>query len=251
MISKNLSVPLSYMNNYDDGKISWDVQIPDYVNTDAISLDLINLKRVTRLAGLRRMEINSGHYIDEKNALANYQDYDDSVSNIIIYEDDLEDDAGFISSEYRWDYGEITVNNTQLYADVLKNTQEDESIDNPSIWADHLNTTLKNSLLEASKVQLTEGISTLGKINALSVFAIGMTIGLVAGSPEAIIPSVLGMSLINQTSSAIYHQNACNKSRERRFSILPNYQLDRLLIIKAILKYRDLVKPNDLIEQEN
>jgi len=99
-----------------------------------------------------------------------------------------------------------------------------------------------------SRVQLTRGISTAGKLNALSVVAMGGLISLATGSPDTLIPSILGVSIINQTSSMIYHQGYGSSLQDRRLSLLPNYQIDRLLIVKSILRYRDLVKVNNFAD---
>ncbi len=243
---KNMSVPLSYMKGFDDGKIAWDVEIPDYVDDEAISLNLTSLRNISRWAGLKRLEINSGHSINESQALADYEEYEDAHSNVTIYEED--EQQKYVSSEYKWDYGEVTINNTELYANVLRKTTEEDSVADPKLWSDHLNTTIKNSLLEISRVQLTRGISTAGKLNALSVVAMGGLISLATGSPDTLIPSILGVSIINQSTSMIYHQGYGSALKDRRLSLLPSYQIDRLLVVRGILRYRDLVKVNSFAE---
>ena len=241
-----MSVPLSYMKGFDDGKIAWDVEIPDYVDDEAISLNLTSLRNISRWAGLKRLEINSGHSINESQVLAEYDEYEDSHSNVTIYEDD--EQQKYLSSEYKWDYGEVTINNTELYANVLRKTTEEDSVADPKLWSDHLNTTIKNSLLEMSRVQLTRGISRTGKLNALSVVAMGGLISLATGLPETLIPSILGVSIINQSTSMIYNQGYGGELRDRRLSLLPSYQIDRLLVVRGILRYKDLVKVNNFAE---
>jgi len=241
-----MSVPLSYMKGFDDGKIAWDVEIPDYVDDEAISLNLTSLRNISRWAGLKRLEINSGHSINESQVLAEYDEYEDSHSNVTIYEDD--EQQKYVSSEYKWDYGEVTINNTELYANVLRKTTEEDSVADPKLWSDHLNTTIKNSLLEMSRVQLTRGISRTGKLNALSVVAMGGLISLATGLPETLIPSILGVSIINQSTSMIYNQGYGGELRDRRLSLLPSYQIDRLLVVRGILRYKDLVKVNNFAE---
>jgi hypothetical protein len=242
MAYKNTLVPLSYMENFDDGDVKWNVQLPDYVDSDSISLNLSTLKRISRWAGLKRIEINSMHSVDQNEALASYNEFKGAESNIVIFEDD--DEHNFIQSEYKWDYGLITINTTELYANVLRRTSEEESVVNPKKWSNHLNSTIKDSINVISKVQLTSGISVYGKINALSVLAIGGVIGLASGSFENVVPSILGVSMINQAASSIYHHGYGESIQSRRLSLLPSYQLDRLLVIKGILKYKDLVTVN-------
>ena len=50
--------------------------------------------------------------------------------------------------------------------------------------------------------------------------------------------------MINQAASSIYHHGYGESIQSRRLSLLPSYQLDRLLVIKGILKYKDLVTVN-------
>ena len=241
---KNKSVPLSYMKDFDDGKIAWNVELPDYVDDEAISLNISRLRNISQLAGLKRLEINSEHSINKDEVLADYDQCEEALSNIAIYLDD--DEQQFVSSEYKWDYGEVTINSTELYANALRQTSEEDSVADPKLWSNHLNNTIKGSMLEISKIQLTKGISTSGKINAASAVAIGGLIGMASGSPEYIIPSVLGVSAIYQTASSIYHNGYGNSIPDRRLSLLPSYQIDRLLIVKGILKFKDLVEINNL-----
>ena len=44
----------------------------------------------------------------------------------------------------------------------------------------------------------------------------------------------------------IYHNDYGNSIPDRRLSLLPSYQIDRLLIVKGILKFKDLVEINNL-----
>jgi hypothetical protein len=243
---KNKSVPLSYMKDFDDGKIAWNVDLPDYIDDESISLNISRLRNISQLAGLKRLEINSEHSINKNEVLADYNQYEEAISNIVIYQDD--DDYEHVASEYKWDYGEVTVNSTELYANALRQTSEEDNVTDSNLWSNNLNSTIKSSMLEISKIQLTSGISGIGKLNAASAVAIGSIIGLSTGSIEAVVPAVLGISLVNQTASAIYHQGYGESLPKRRLSLLPSYQLDRLLVVKSILKYRDLIETNNLAE---
>jgi len=245
MNQKNLCVPLSYMRDYDDGQIAWNVNLPDYIEDERISLNIGKLRSIAKWSGLSRLEISSEHSENYLESLQKYNEFYDNPYQVELYEDTYEE-KNTTANEYIWGLGKVAINATELSAKILRKSDEGQSLDDPTIWGDALDIALKNSIDDLAKFQLLECASGFGKANAFSILALSLGAGFVMKSPAIIAPLAISASIASQSISMYYQDLKGNSFSKRRLSLIPGYQIDRLLVVKGILNYKRLVGVNNV-----
>jgi len=120
------------------------------------------------------------------------------------------------------------------------------SVRDPNIWGKLIDRGLRKGISRATSEQLLKNVS----LNSKTTCALAATLTLMTASVdlggldiENLVREGIFWSATQQGFNAIVNQILGNSFTDRRLSLIPGYQLDRLVAAKGLIRARKLVKP--------
>jgi hypothetical protein len=145
-------------------------------------------------------------------------------------------------SEYRWGDGSVTINATELGARVLDKTRQGTSLRDPKIWSGLLDKIIRLGVSKVASEQLMGDVSGPSQLFlGFAALETGILNNLQINS-DLILNGFLS-SLITQGTMILFQATRGGATiRDRRLSLIPAYQLDRLAAVKGLTKVLKIVK---------
>ena len=155
--------PVSELAEYDDGRISWGLTLPEYAPVDQIGVNIKRLGRLARLGGFNSLKIN-GYRGDITSVSPEINDVDESgqatagmrasvtkapLQKSGVEKPDLYEEEFY---EYFWPNGTISVN----VAAVDERVAEKRGLRSGSVWADEINSAVKLGIRDSTSRHLLE-----------------------------------------------------------------------------------------------
>jgi hypothetical protein len=245
-------MPVSELEGYSDGRFKWEVSLPEFVPTSSIGINVHRIERLAQVGGV-------GHVlVDMKDGdSTSYQGGVDSVgvdgsatasmrvakhaaslSNAEVSPFTNNNSPLISYAEYKWGNGHITINATELGNRI----NDKDSLRSPEPWSRLLNKAILHGLTQASREQL------LGDVPIFSKFTFGLAVGFTFfinhfGINSELLPDALTSSILMQTTQAMLAGAHGDRLSDRRISLIPAYQVDRLMIVNGLAKVAKVVKP--------
>jgi hypothetical protein len=242
------------MNGYVDDRLAFGLTLPEYVPTDQIGLNVSRLQQLTRLGGLGHFRVSS-QAGDRTTYQAEITGMDASgsatagmkvakqeaaLSSAQVDADKASSEA-IDFSEYRWGAGHVIVNLTEMTDKIIG---EGASLRNPRPWSKLLDKALRKGVSSAAEKQLMGDVSGWSKtwLGLLVVYSVWpqsnphFTVGdFIAG-----VAMQDGICQLLPTLSMAFKGTS---PKERRLSLVPAYQVDRLAVVEGMTRALKLIKP--------
>jgi hypothetical protein len=258
----NLLIPFTEMRDFCVSdklsalNISWELDL----HCPEVNINVDRIKKLARLAGLKKiafyqyrddLDLNFKNLdVVQQNASRSEQieTYRSELSSCGLEDEDEDDSADDKrkkndQSENEFFSGYIGVNEIALNR-LVPLLDHGETTISPRTWAFVINEALASGIYELAKEQVLYNVSNdrrnLAIITGVETLAFGISkYGLSVGG---IALMGLSMSAVNQTFSAIRSKlRGENLISDRRLSLIPGYQSDRLSIVKALTKTLPIV----------
>ncbi len=266
MLREAKFVPLDKINFKSNPELEIKVNLPDYVPTNEIGLNVTRIKFLSRMAGLKYLKIDtaSDETSSEQFNPTSIDGQGNATGNITVahiksplFKTDLDRDKSLISRlypEYSWSDGQITINSSELNKRTYDAARKENGprLRDPDEWANLLNESITTGLTTSARLNLLKNPTIMSKIwLGLTIFeSISLSNWLLSDSsiPNNLADFIFKFSyfsvmnqLISTTSTAVQFRDR-NIFKERRLSLIPAYQLDRLFLVNAIAKSSKIVK---------
>ncbi len=252
-------IPLSELSGHYDDSLSWQVNLPPFVPLESMILDTDRLEKFTHLAGLKHVSISS-----KAGEITSYHVAVNQISSggvptamanagqlvhkaVLSRSDIVKDDEYNHFSDFIWNDGVIQVNSSELNDRALRIVAKDDTIKSPYLWATLLNEAIADGIYQSAKENL------LGRnVSRFNRTAFYVTIGELATESlvnEAVSRNLgsamlygAGVIAINQGAVTALGRINGNYLRDRRWSLIPGYQADRVLLAKVIPRLLPVIK---------
>ena len=255
-MSKESLKLLSELGEYSDAHLRWNVTFPDYVPIDRIGVNVDRINYLSHLGGLNHLLIDSrsGDTSSEQPEITGIDGQGNATAGMRLTKTKVDmSSAGVekqkasrdnVYSEYFWGQGHISINSNELNKRVLDASRPEKapSIRQPQVWANLLDKSLTKGITENAKQQL------LGNVSGLSQFMLGIAIGDVVAPPTSYSVGHLAEAFLKFSgesiiiTSIVAYATGGHTLKERRLSLIPAYQLDRLFMVNAIARTTKLAK---------
>lgn len=266
MIREAKFVPLDQLESFFDTALVIKINLPEYVPRDQIGINIMRIKFLSRMAGLRHLRIDtaSGETSSEQFVPNSIDGQGNATASLTLsnaraplFKTDLERDKSLISriySEFSWSDERIIINSSELN----KRTEDAARKENgprlrePDEWANLLDKSITAGLSKVARENLLKNVSFMSKYwLGVTMFSSIFGSGWLYGNPKlqdsliSFLYDFSGCSIVNQfiaTGLTAVQFRDKNVIKERRLSIIPAYQLDRLFLVNSIAKSSKLVK---------
>lgn len=253
-MSNQGQMSLADLEGFRSDTLAWDVAVPDYVPAEQISVNVPLLGRIARLGGIGHLRVGSydGDRTKTEAEVSSLAPDGSSTASMKavstkaqLVDSDVSNGSQrsrFPYSEYWWADAQIRVNSSELGDKMMETARNGGSVRDPKPWARFLDKSLRQGISHSTREQLLGNVSGFS-IMILGATALGVSLAALSASPEFAAINGLEASLIqqavNSTASAMFYGAHI---KERRLSLIPGYQIDRLAIAQALIKTRKLVK---------
>lgn len=248
-------MPLSELELYSDPKLTWNVNLPEYIPKEEIGINVNKIKLLSHLAGLAHLRIDSrsGEESTEMVSPTSINRHGAATGSLTTTVTKARLTSSEVDnskskprySEYQWGNGRITINTTELQKRTLDLSKRENgpTLRQPDGWVKLLDKTLTGGISENANKQL------LGNVTGLSKYWLGVAtfftfyptyhVDLSSIATNALEATIYAQSV--ETGLAYIFRPHLSV-RERRLSLIPGYQLDRLFVVNAITHTSRLVK---------
>jgi hypothetical protein len=260
-MSNNAFVPIIELREgSSDTRVAWHANLPEYVDEKRIGVNVRALGRLTQLAGLRDMTITSSEdseyeFSSQLREVAHQTVPSREAGKNVLAPRLAQVAIGgstFIPShayDFYWPKGLINLN-VLAVADRVNDLPGEHALSDPSAWSGVMNRVLQEGLRESSRLHLLLNVPNQIRTDFLAGMAISNAL-LIAFEEVSKIPfdlRTLGVNALgipevyNLVVSPILAKFAGARLRDKRLSILPVWQLDRLAAVNVLSKTTKLVK---------
>ncbi len=254
---KNL-VPISEALEL-DGRIRWNVSLPDYVQVDRIGRDAERLDRLALKGSFSSLTITSydGETTQFKPGLNGLSSNGEATASArgTLKKADLSRASGAGSGtnkNYPETIGRVELNVPEI-AEQVQRGGKFGALRNPVEWSDKLNRALADGVRSATRQNLYHE-ELFGDKYSIACTILGFETGteitgLFSGNhfpvtSQAVLAAELGWSSFTQTVSDRKAEKLIGKdTTDRQFSIMPGVHYDRILAVEAITRVRPLIRP--------
>lgn len=255
MKSSSTFIPLSELDGYSDEQLSWRVPLPEYVPTESIGVNVNRLKWLSHLGGIGHLRIDTqdGDQTTYQPEITGIDTSGSATAGMKVVKQKASLSAAETSpnstdraivrySEYQWGDGHITLNATEMAATVLNKTRDsDITVRQPDVWSRVIDKGLRKGISKVTEEQLLRGVTLLSKVG-LGLVSMNV-LGAVGIFPDAdLIPVGLLSSLYVQGIQSYLAWTDGLPISERRLSLIPGYQIDRLTVVKGLNRAQKLVR---------
>jgi len=254
------AVPLYSISNYKSEGLTCKVNLPEYVSFDHTHFNANRLKIFARIAGLDHLYIYS-----EPGETSQYEFNIDGINadgtatmdvnrEILIHRAVLSSNSiaqhkdGRLEnfSDFSWGDGIIKINSSELNDRVIRLANKFELTNAQHLWSVMLNEVIADGIYQVAKKNLVG--SGLSSINRGAFWSTMSALGLLSVSNESFNHNIssriiysLGFLAVEQTAMVAAGRIYKNRLRDWRWSLIPGYQLDRVLLAKVIPKLLPVV----------
>ncbi len=258
-------MPLSELAEFRGDNLAWALAVPEYVPQDEVLVNVGRLGRIARLGGTGHLRVQS-----EAGELTSYSTSVSSVdeggsatasgSATILKSDLIDanstvDDMTERSYEYQWADSTLTINTSELSDRIIKEDRFSGKVRDPKEWSYYIDQALRKGLRQTAKQNLVDNVP--GTCVLTNAFVFSFTFGLVSilpGSSErgdypvadfmnGSLGKLIALGATFPLSNALFEKFRNGLSfKERRWSFVPAYQLDRLLAVNALTRATKIVK---------
>lgn len=242
---------LAELDGYRSDGLSWNLAVPEYVPAGQVGVNVDLLGRVARLGGIGHVTIGAyagdrSHYEPEASSIAPDGTGTASLKGTQVKAEAVRADIGVdgqaneSDSEYWWSDAVIDVNTTELQGKI----SDRGDLRDARLWSRYLNADIKRGLSTVTQQQLLGNVSISSKLYAGMAAFLTVAFSPTYFSARDVPEAVLGFSTAVQfvTSYVSQYEHGPHLT-DRRLSLIPGYQLDRLAVAQVMLRTRRLVKP--------
>ena len=254
MSNPNSLVPLSDIGNQNAEILNWRLNLPEYVPTDGIAINIGVTELVARLGALSSFTVRGydGDRSEIMPIIPNVDSRGNAIVSIVTSKQKAESFKATVEegnrpsslySEYWRDDATVEVNVPEITDKVLR-TDQDNSLRSAELWSKELNKSLKAGLSRSVNEQILRNVSRRSRqfffVTAIAEAEVPFQI---TSSVQIDAPEILAITCFSQMLISILAGLDGASLRERRLSLIPCYQVDRLFIAQSILKTHRLIKP--------
>ncbi len=257
-------VPLYSIGNYQSDGLTCKVNLPEFISFDHTHFNAQRIKTFARIAGLDNLYIYS-----EPGEVSEYEFNLDRINadgtavmdashEMLVHKAVLS--SGMIAkhehqeyekfSDFSWGDGIIKVNSSELNDRVLRLADKYKMANAQHLWSLLLNEVIADGIYQVAKENLAG--DNVSPLNRAAFWATMSELGLFSVLNESFRRSIesktiysLGVLALDQAmmvgSSMIFGKNSI---RDWRWSLIPGYQLDRILLARIIPKLLPVVTVN-------
>lgn len=254
--------PIAELDGYRSEHLAWDIHLPDYVPTEQIGLNVPRLELLARLGGLAHLRVSTyegdrTQYQAEITGIGRDGSASAGMKSVkqkaALSKADIPNGSGpSLYSEYWWGDATISINAAEMDRKITDRAREGGSLRDAQMWGKLIDSGLRKGVASASKQQLIERVSTESKVmfavaeGSAVVVTIGSSIlhgfGLENFFQESVVKGLVDSFCVQGAtayglSKRGYHLNS------RRLSLIPGYQLDRLVVAQGLVRAKKLVRP--------
>ena len=248
-------IPLSELSDYSDAQLAWRVNLPEYAPKERIGINIDKIKLLSHIAGLDHLRVDSRSG-EESTEMVSPNSVDAqgnatasstiSRTHAQLVNTEVDKPRGTYS-EYIWGDGLITINTSEFNKRALDAARKENgaSLRDPEEWAKLLDKSLTTGITKNANEQLLHNITVFSKYwLGLATFD---TLFLTNHdfNPSSLLQNALEVTIISQGVQALMLSKLSSYPhplRERRLSLIPGYQLDRLFVVHAITRTSKLAK---------
>ena len=252
-MSKEIWVPVSDLADMESGELVWRVNLPPYVPADRMAVNVQRLGHLARLGGFASLRI--GSYSGETtittpgiDSVAQDGSATATMSAAISKAETQQSSVDPTRAVYRgyddyvWTRGQVLLNTSEIDNRVGK---KGTNVRDAKTWSKELNAALGQGIRGAVSKNLIERPDKLNAVSEYLVIA-SITTGLnllFSGTSD-----LLNNELINLASYHILWRYVFAKTfnklspKDRRLSLIPVMQLDRVLAAQGLSRMLPLVK---------
>jgi hypothetical protein len=257
-MAKTELTPLSQLQDYSDDNLDWHVSLPEYVPLERIGVNVKRIKYLSHLAGLRHLSIGSasGEVTTEYMAPSSIDEQGSATAGATVAQTKpdlinsaLGNDKSMPwkeDSAYFWGDAKLTLNSSELNKKCLDATRKDNGpgLRSPDTWTKLIDQSLRLGLRDSAKDQLLGNATRYDRF-CINFVALGTLLNILPPhltSINDLAPIFFSATTGVQAGASMVASINGNPLRNRRLSILPGYQLDRLLAVNALTRTKKLVQ---------
>ncbi|HUC95641.1 MAG TPA: hypothetical protein VMR76_01625 [Candidatus Saccharimonadia bacterium] len=250
-------VPLSELADYSDVSLEWRVNFPEFAPTSQIGVNLDRIKFLSNLAGLRHLRVDSesGETSSHQPQISGIDAQGNATASMRVAKTEVSLSEADVTaqksgrkntvSEYIWGDGHITVNTSEFNQRVLdaSHRKNGPTLRQPQEWAGLLDRSLSRGITQSARKQLlgnVTGFSTITNYIACGTVVINMPL-IISNPALGIAEACIDISLIHTITATLAWAEG-HSLRERRWSLIPGYQVDRLFMVNALARTTKLAR---------
>lgn len=248
--------PLSELEGYDSGLISCRVTLPEYVPTGEIGLNVPRIERLAQIAGLDhlRIETKAGDTTAYQASVVGSDSQGNAYAGMSAVESkaDIEnasvhnpDGIHNLYYSYFWGDGKITVNTSEISDRIIKGRIEGGSLRSSRAWSCQLDKAVRAGIRQSASDQLIGNVPVENGFSLGAITVVGVVYAMVFdhASMSGYVGELGLMYGANQGVNALLARTEFGLPlSERRLSLIPGYQVDRLAVVHGLTRAFKVVK---------
>ncbi len=224
--------------------------LPGWVNTDQIGVNMALIHRLTHLAGIYPLIVTGSNSLETTSLVPEITGVDSQGSAsasfkaaktlVPTHNYRLSEGDDFLTHDRRWSAGLITINNAEITQRIRDDNRFQGDIRSSKAWSYYLNQTIKDGINNLGSNFLVKGLDRGDWMANLTVY--GLAVSFICSSAflmnvEGYLTNMLGgfyvgLKLPTLLSEILNLASNPHQHRER-FSLLPGPQIDRSLVLRA------------------
>lgn len=244
---ENGYVPLE---NAVGSRSTFKISLPDYVDKDAIGVNLRRTDHLAKLGGISHIQVKSvnGETSNSVPAIVGINRNGEGLAGKTSLKTEVDQftvesektDRLSIPHSGSWINTTITLNTNEIEDRIAKNDKWERGIRSAEAWAYHLNQSVSTGVTNSGTEHLTLGLSRLNWVKTLMQYGIMASFELQNNpTPEGMLSRVL---FVSQFLNLIDMVSCKAQGVEFRYSAFYGPQLDRAIVLWCAAKATNLIK---------